>query len=140
MRRQRDLFDGDRGRQAGLVNARFWVYENDGYVKVTVYALRKRNRRLGSVSWRKSGRTDEGWARRDVTWELDSGIVREYCRYAETDCDGRHEHITTMQCDLDSLLAMRPYWEPGEMLPPDLPRWKYCETRERDFYAEAAGY
>ena len=121
------------------INARFWVWINDGPVKLTM--------RCGQVLRHYSAeRTEEGYSRTLHNWEyLAHGwpAVRRSWRIDSRDCDGPMAQGGTDLCPLVLLmghLPEAPYQNSVHGVIVRYPQWKE-ETRERrDTYAEAAGY
>jgi len=110
------------------MNARFWIYINGGFVKLTL-------RPEEALEHFFSERTDEGFRSVYQSWEYDGSVVVRQWFIRERDCDGRHE---------DGGVA---YWDDGKVAPsysdPDtmLPVWVDGEDYyHRDHTAEAMGY
>lgn len=120
----------------GIRNARFWVYVNSGWVKVTL--------RYGdTIEHREGGPTEEGYHVCHMWWTHNGMWVRRNVDHDARDCDGRYMRRHE---DFASLVEL------GELpLDPDLssaedlkdvsrPRWQGEESFYRDHTAEAAGY
>ena len=117
-------------------NARFWVWECDGWVKLTV----KPGETLKHYS---GGPCEEGFHYEMTAWEYDKDfgedapqIVRHFTSESR-DCDGPLEHHSVSACPIGRLREER--WAPAddEILTPD---WQKVESWQRDHYAEAMGY
>lgn len=109
-------------------NARFWVYWNGGYVKLTLCPDQD------LTAW-AGGPTEEGFSQTLITWTYeseDSMIVQNGVTYGR-DCDGRHEHTWELECRVEALKAN---WHAGLQVPD----WTKVRTGQRDYAAEAAGY
>jgi hypothetical protein len=117
------------------INARFWEYVNDGWVKLTL----RPEQTLRHV---QGGRDEEGWSVRAEAWEYDGRSVVGVYSSDGTDCDGRmqsEESYLAWVCELKA----RPPVDAGPGLvaiPVARPEWRRCHCRQRDFTAEAAGY
>lgn len=107
-------------------NARFWVFVNCGWVKLTLRPMER-------VQWHTARRTDEGFRCETWGWSYGGRVVTQDRHEMETDCDGRHEHGELATCREDELV-----WD-AEDFPPT-PRWRYADLYQRDHTAEAAGY
>lgn len=118
------------------MNARFWIWYNDSWVKLTM--------RPGQViEFVAGGSTDEGCWSECRSFVMSGPEVRpeyatvteECCRY-ERDCDGPHEESSQYECILH-LLQNRDIAVAGA---PPLPAWQLVDSGQRDHYAEAMGY
>lgn len=106
------------------MNARFWVWWNDGWVKLTL--------RPGEVvHLRTAGPTDEGYYYIDEVYENDGNEL--WCDYESggSDCNGP---LTRHAMSVCHLVDLEPCTEPQS------PPWKHIKSWQRDAYAEAAGY
>lgn len=110
------------------MNARFWVYVNDGMVKIT---LRPRQ----GLSWYHWWRHDEGWSSETESWYHDGAGVLHVTDTDGRDCDGRMSTEYRSRCRL-SMLGARRIPECSE----PLPEWERVSSSQRDYQAEAAGY
>jgi hypothetical protein len=121
--------------------ARFWVWENGGWVKLTLKPGEERSRY-------HSCRTEEGYAADCVTWtSTEEGVLRESATDGR-DCDGRYSSCRTDLARFENLHAVPAWVEDGA--PPELdekgqplmrPHWE--EERPAcifDEYAQAVGY
>ncbi|MDD5350034.1 MAG: hypothetical protein PHQ12_07470 [Chthoniobacteraceae bacterium] len=116
------------------MNARFWVFENGDWVKLTL-------RPGQALSRSQSHPTDEGWRFRGMTWRLEGDTVYQFTTCRETDCDGLGEFEQDDVCPVDQLKAkpMDADETPGG---PFIfrPAWTLAASQSRDHTAEAAGY
>lgn len=115
-------------------SARFWVFENGGFVKITL-------RQGQSLSWGKSYDNGEGWSWESVRYTFDGQEVVCEWGHGGTDCDGRSSTSGEDACaleDLQSRGSYRPHLDaPGVLLP----KWeKVAPVSCYDQFAEAAGY
>ena len=126
-----------------LHNARIWIWENDGLVKLTLKPGQ-------SLTWRTFCRHDEGWSSRGATWEWDGEVLTEQSGSDGTDCDGRLSTASESFCAFDKLRAVQAYdWHdfdyplPQIKLPVDgvfFPEWTRGKQSQRDYAAEAMNY
>lgn len=123
------LLDGPR-------NARLWIWENDGWVKLTLKPGQ-------SLSWGKSERSDEGYSWRANRWTHDGDGVRNEWGHGGRDCDGTTSANGVCFAPLDakpapdSRTALE--FHLGKLIVP--PQWLEVEpVRCRDQFAEASGY
>lgn len=121
----------DKAATAAPRNARFWVYERGGWVKLTL-------RPGQSLQIYTGGPCDEGSHFESVTWGHEGNRVTcEYHTWGR-DCDGRHEYHSFRACKLGQLKGMdHTDPESGERLA--LPMWERAEEGQRDYTAEAMG-
>lgn len=113
-------------------NARFWVFENQSYVRLTLKPFE-------SLSMHSGGLTDEGygyfWSR--WTYEAGEGVVTLEYSSDERDCDGRLSRGGELACPVAELDGLEPAWEGGERRSD----WREAEPAwQRDESAEAMGY
>jgi len=101
------------------MNARFWIFTNNGHVKLTL-------RPDQMLTHHKHSHHDEG-----VSWSVeqyyyDGEFVS--CKWADggTDCDGRHRREGAEYCRRDKLMAetddsgvKRPSWTRGKVVVTD---------------------
>lgn len=116
-------------------NARFWTFENNGWVKLTLRPSQQLSHGVG-------GRTDEGWSFYGCTWEHEGDRVSRHWISDGRDCDGRLTHEGHDFALLSELAAVESYLMEGEkpeqtVLRPD---WHDLERAVFDEYAVAAGY
>ncbi len=110
-----------------MKNARFLVWINGGWVKITLCPNESLRHTVG-------GPTDEGFFQDSVSWTHDgAGVTAEHYSY-QSDCDGRHEDTSEVYCPIEQLRS-----HPSEhgALTPD---WHKLGSRQYDQYAELAGY
>jgi hypothetical protein len=124
-------------------NARFWVYWNDQYTKLTL-------RPGEELSFSQGGRTDEGWFRNSETYEYQyehdtPPRIVVSVENAGADCDGRLDRYYQSACDVDQLQARLVdesdcLWEYPDVRGLRLPQWQPLSAHQRDYAAEAMGY
>ena len=120
------------------MNARFWHWTNDGWVKITLKPDQE-------LTHSRGGRHEEGWQHRDTTFYYDGLVVERHEFSDGVDCDGRlsSESISTcrkwglhaLPCYIGSKAGVDRYSE--DMLRPD---WQHGKSSQRDYEAEKAGY
>jgi hypothetical protein len=77
-------------------NARFWVYENGDWVKLTV--------RPGKpLQWGYSRATEEGYHSEGHEWRIEDDMVIHEATSDGRDCDGRLQQFAEYQCKLGLL-------------------------------------
>lgn len=112
------------------MRARFWVWINNGHVKLALSPGQ-------SLTWFRGGPTDEGYSSEWSSWTHEDGRVR--CEWATDgrDCDGRFQDGGESACELYALKSQHcpPFTHPEGM-----PRWLAVDRWQRDHSAEAAGY
>lgn len=120
-------------------NARFWVWENDGWIKLTLKPGQ-------TLRWVSGGSTDEGYSNDYHSWEYDTeeGVVIADYANESRDCDGRHSYHATSNCLIGDLQALPPVTADPENyvdeIPVPRPDWRRGASSQRDHYAEAMGY
>lgn len=119
-------------------NARFWVYVNGSFVKITL-------RPGQQVEHVTGGPTDEGWTRDAQTWLYpdDESAVYRYWADEGQDCDGRHGNYGSSRCELSALKAgYAPDGYGCDLEHPEVvyPAWERVEASRYDQFAELAGY
>jgi len=120
-------------------NARFWVWENDGWIKLTLKPGQ-------TLRWAKGGKCDEGFSidYNEYEYDADDGVVLSRFTNESQDCDGRHSYYGDAECPISELQARPP--EPAdpewgtEEIPVPRPEWRKVSASQRDYYAEAMGY
>ncbi len=110
------------------MNARFWIWWNDGWCKLTL-------RPGQSVTMYTGKPTDEGFSCEAQTYEYDGETVASEINTWGADCDGRHEWHGESSCTLEGLHGIE-----GDEYGPDRPDWQRGRSSQRDQYAELAGY
>lgn len=141
-------------------NARFWIWVNSGWTKITLKPDQ-------SLNWSRYS-YDEGPNTDYDSWEYDGRkVTNKYGSYGR-DCDGRYEHHEEREASVTQLQAIpkmelvcnvcgnrvHDYDKEGGKLQcymrehdgvrlvsgPNVPRWKDTDSRQRDYSAEAMGY
>lgn len=115
------------------INARFWIWWADGWVKLTL-------RRGDVLRMYRGGPCDEGWSSSAEEYRFDGVFVT--CRTSTDgrDCDGR---FSTDRRDRCHVLDLRARFNEPEFRPPGgggSPKWREVSARQRDYSAEAMGY
>lgn len=116
-------------------NARFWVWHNASWVKLTL-------RPGQSLTAYEGGPTDEGWSYEASTYTHDGEQVTAAYDSQALDCDGRLDRYAESHCPLADL-AVRDMYEvcPASenkgIMSPD---WQRGSASQRDYEAERAGY
>lgn len=125
-------------------NARIWIFENDGPIKLTLKPGQ-------ALKWSKSGPTEEGWSSEGFTLEWDGHELVQHWFSDGTDCDGRLSQSGSLVTTPDKFYAREPYRAEDYQRYRDLygdslagvkfPEWeKFGRDRQRDYTAEAMGY
>jgi hypothetical protein len=107
--------------------ARFWLWENGGWVRIKIKAGQ-------TLHWSRSQATDEGWSGVGLRLEFDGEIVRRECVNDGRDCDGRLTEVSEAECPVHLLAAWRA--DDGVMCP----EWSDIGGSRYDEYAQAANY
>ena len=118
-------------------NARFWTFQNDSYVKLTLAPGE-------TLNWYAWARHEEGWASEAESWHhTGDGIEREITTDGR-DCDGRLQGLADMFAPLNALRARSSDIGSGPAIhdgrPVRLPEWGEVRSSHIDEYAELAGY
>lgn len=108
-------------------NARFWIWWNQDWVKLTL----KEGQDLHLF---ESQVEDEGWSSFSVQYTHKGDFVEMQYMSDGIDCDGRLQRGGTSVCDLGQLASREMVG--GTMAP----QWIKAEEHQRDFQAERAGY
>lgn len=118
-----------------LRNARFWIWENDDWVKVTVKVHQQ-------LVWYQGGPTHEGWRSKRVVFTHVGDVIERETTSDGCDCDGRLTRTHTEICKIENLKLDEPYREEGsnDWVPPGVPQWEKESSFQRDYEAERAGY
>jgi hypothetical protein len=121
-----DFFSGVYTMSA-TINARFWIWHNDGWVKLTL--------RPGQVfTVVDGGPTDEGYSYTAQVYTHEGDHILRETSTRAADCDGPHEYYADCTAALDAL---------QEYLCDDgtrVPSWERVRASQRDRFAEDAGY
>lgn len=133
-------------------NARFWIWHNDGWVKLTLRPGQK-------LEFTYGGEHEEGWSRTETTYEYDeeAGVVVCITATRSQDCDGPHSDYAKVYSPLHALKARSMFEECGRWMWDEFseqdvvipsssdygiyaPEWFRVESHQRDYYAESMGY
>jgi len=89
-----------------------------------------------TLSHFEGGPTDEGYSSECSEWYYDAAEGLVFCEYTSwsRDCDGPHESQSETVCPA-SRLALGPEFDGLRY-----PDWDRIGSRQRDYFAEAAGY
>ncbi len=109
-----------------MINARFWEWINDDWVKITL--------KPGQVlEWSQGYPTEEGWHRESRLWSHEGKQIRYYGQTDGVDCDGRltnnYEFVAKIN-ELDTRVR-------GDYT---LPKWTEVASSQYDQFAQMAGY
>ena len=121
------------------INARFWIFWNGDYVKLTLKPDTE-------VTFGYSQTHDEGYCAVHETYSYDGITVDCESHSSGRDCDGRHSSTSNDHAKVSELKVnpcLRYDYNTGAMtvIPGMLrPNWQAGRTRCYDQYAEAAGY
>lgn len=116
--------------------ARFWVWWNDGWCKLSV-------RPGESMIAVRCARTDDGWSSRIETYSYPEGSdrVQSVCLSEGRDCDGRLSQNWEGYCLLTELSAVPCYSSPPRHpVCVMTPHWRRFGENQRDYSAESMGY
>lgn len=113
-------------------NARFWIYWNGDYVKLTMAPGQR-------IDIGQRGPHEEGWSAEYESYEhTGAGVFCEHLSEGRG-CDGYSRHYGTSYCPLSELGARENDWDSaGQGL--RMPRWGDSESEQRDEYAEMSAY
>lgn len=115
-----------------MQNARFWTFINGDWVKLTLAPGYE-------ITHTEGGPTDEGFHREWNTWAHTGEGVERTWETSSRDCDGRLDRSGECCATLEQLRA-RNIGEYGPNPGALVPEWTECDSRQRDYNAEAAGY
>lgn len=131
------------------MNARFWVWANDGWVKLTL-------RPGQSLGFCYGGAHDEGYSFTHEEYLHDGERVLSRFESEASDCDGRLDRFIVTACPLDQLRARdmhaeeqarAEFWRDDPTKPEFnenvgifAPEWEKVRASQRDRAAEAMGY
>lgn len=135
-----------------MKNARFWIWHNDGWVKLTLTP--GESARFGT-----GGSHEEGYHCEDWCYEYDAEGQSVVCHSVAwgRDCDGPYRRFAKSYCPLTELksrsmfeecgrLFWCPFYEMDLVMPSSsdygiyCPEWRKESSFQRDYYAEAMGY
>ncbi len=123
-------------RTVRVPNARFWVWHNSGWVKLTLAPDQTLRTSYG-------GRTEEGWSRGQDSWSHDGYRIVATHASESCDCDGRLDYYAEVETTIVDLRAR----DMGAEFPeyPEnrgifAPEWTKRLACQRDHEAEKAGY
>ena len=111
------------------MNVRFWIWNKEGPVKLTVPC--DGSEIADSSSWP----SDEGWGYMADRYWVEDGVLYHESSHGGRDCDGRIDYETVWRCPLADLKADTSYGEDNPR-----PLWERVSRSQRDEYAELAGY
>jgi hypothetical protein len=116
-------------------NARFWIWWNQSWVKLTLKPGQE-------VTLLSGGPTDEGYSHSAETYVHEGDRVACSVANESRDCDGPGSYYWSGACLLSNLAA-RPMWE-VHACPENngirAPEWERLDSCRRDEFAEAMGY
>jgi len=112
-------------------NARFWIWENSGWVKITLKPMQK-------LEYCNGGPGEEGWSYAETTLVHQGDHVARYWSSETKDCDGRMSGGGEDRCELSRLKAVEAGYPEGCGI--YRPEWKQESELRFDHSAEAAGY
>lgn len=115
-------------------NARFWVWHNNFWAKLTI----KPNETLRHF---QHGDSEEGWWSQYTEWHYDNEQHRIVRTYIEDgcDCDGRLSCNYVTACPV-SMLQADIIYEDDDGLSYPVPFWEKVDSFQYDPTAEAMGY
>jgi hypothetical protein len=122
-------YDASNPRHEATPTARFWDWQDAGWVKLSIRPGRTLRRCTG-------GPHEEGYSYTAEAWEHDGDGVHYRRTTWGVDCDGRHESHAEAYCPLADLAAVSSL----DGADPYRPDWQHGESHQRDHTAEAAGY
>lgn len=114
-----------------MFNARFWLWVNGGWVKVTL-------KPATSLRWGESHATEEGYHFERISLEYDGDTVYFEEYYGGRDCDGELENTIQYACALENLRSDPHEINAFEVI--DRPVWKKQSHRVYDQYAQMMNY
>lgn len=126
-------------------NARFWVWENDGWTKLTLQVGQE-------LSFCSGGRHEEGYHNTVTTWKHAGDKVMCATESHWRDCDGPGQSHSVYECPLDRLSGLKPVLDLEEWRPRPLryivgnddvvgtPQWVRTGEGQRDHFAESMNY
>lgn len=117
---------------------RFWVYANDSYVKLSLQEGESLRRSYG-------GPCEEGFSYTTESWKMVDGEIISEVYNSSSDCDGPHSYYNSSVWDGEETFIPETYdgdsdsYVPMDGCPP-MPKWTGTGSRQRDIFAEMAGY
>lgn len=129
-----DLNRGQCPERCTLARARFWVWINDGWARVTIRNGQELHHHRGAP-------TDEGWESESHRWAFDGVTVTQDWFSDGSDCDGRLSSGASVQANAEQRNSMTEDYS-GAPLPEGvrMTAWERVDCFQRDYQAEAAGY
>lgn len=119
-----------------IMNARFYVYVNKDWCKLTLKKEQK-------VEIRRGGPTEEGYYAFADIYEFDGDHVHHEHHYYAKDCDGPFEKHSYYICPVSDLKKLEPEeieFDGCTLSLPARPDWQEVSSYQRDIYAEMMGY
>jgi hypothetical protein len=110
-------------------SVRIWIFVNGSPAQLTLELDKP-------VSWRKSGRTEEGWSAVSETYTYDGAYVKLEALSDGSDCDGRLTRYSECQCHVTDLAAGYHDTETDT----HYPKWETVAQHQYDEQAVLAGY
>lgn len=108
-----------------IKNARFWIWINDGPVKLTL-------KPGGFLQHYQAQPTEEGYEAEYTSWYHGGDLIERLYETQSRDCDGRFDTSQEDHCEVD-----QPHNQDGEIL---YPKWKQIQSEVYDEFARMAGY
>lgn len=113
-----------------MKNARFWIFEFSGPVKITL----KPNQ---SLSYSFGYSTDEGYHCEHTTLTHEGHCVRREYVMEDKDCDGKLDRFGEDVCSLHELQSGNEDYDNPNII---YPYWQGVSSGQRDQHAEMMGY
>ncbi len=110
------------------MNARFWIYWNDGFVKITLAPGQE-------IALSYGGPCEEGYSYTTEVFRHVGDRVETESHQKARDCDGPMERHWYGECRMDRLDA-----RDADEFGPARPDWEEMHSDQRDYYAEAMNY
>ena len=122
-----------RAAQPHPVNARFWVFANDGWVRLSLGVGQY-------LTHTEGGPDEEGYSYTGTTWSRyghgREGFIELHAETNARDCDGPLDSYWESVCRVDAL-EDHPCFDDGVVPVPD---WEKVSASQRDHFAEAMNY
>lgn len=119
-----------------------WYHDNDcrcgGSAQIT-------NHRA-VLEWQEGGPHEEGFSYMNTRFYIEDDYVIREVDTRSRDCDGPHESSRIWRCHVNDLAGQvkdfNPDWDNdnGSTVRIMVPKWENTHDRQRDYFAEAAGY